>query len=78
MVPLTPPHCCPKIGRYLADATGLPRERFEEECDRFQYISATQAKELGLVDDIIGGPPSRFYPDVGRIGLVYHKFQTKI
>lgn len=48
--------------------------RVEEECDRFKYLSAPEAKALGIVDDIIGGDPPRFYPELGRLGLIRGRF----
>jgi ATP-dependent Clp protease protease subunit len=39
--------------RFLSEATGLPEERVEEECDRDNFLSPKQAIELGLIDGVI-------------------------
>lgn len=39
--------------QFLAESTGLSVERVEEECDRENFLSPEQAKELGIIDGII-------------------------
>ena len=40
--------------RFLSENTGLDMERIEEECDRDSFLSAEMAKELGIIDGVIG------------------------
>lgn len=40
--------------RFLSENTGLDVERIEEECDRDSFLSAEMAKELGIIDGVIG------------------------
>lgn len=39
--------------RFLSEATGLPEEQVEMECDRDNFLSPKQAIELGLIDGVI-------------------------
>ena len=39
---------------FLSENTGLDMERIEEECDRDSFLSAEMAKELGIIDGVIG------------------------
>jgi ATP-dependent Clp protease protease subunit len=41
----------------LAKHTGQPIDRIAKDTDRDRYLSAAQAKEYGLVDDILTKPP---------------------
>jgi ATP-dependent Clp protease protease subunit len=41
----------------LSRHTGQPMERISRDTDRDRYLSAEQAKEYGLVDDILTKPP---------------------
>ena len=41
------------INEILARHTGQPIERIAKDTERDRYLSALQAKEYGLVDDII-------------------------
>ncbi|MHC4591627.1 MAG: ATP-dependent Clp protease proteolytic subunit, partial [Planctomycetota bacterium] len=41
------------INEILAKHTGQPLERIEEDADREFYMSAEDAKEYGLVDEIL-------------------------
>lgn len=45
------------LNRILADHTGQPIERIASDTDRDRYLSAGEAKEYGLVDDILTKPP---------------------
>lgn len=42
-----------KINRILAKHTGQPLEKIEKDTDRDFYLSATEAKEYGLIDEVI-------------------------
>lgn len=48
-------------------------DRVEEECDRERYLSAEEAKELGVVDHVIGSPPT-FLPKHGFLQYMRHKW----
>jgi ATP-dependent Clp protease protease subunit len=43
----------------LANHTGQPVKRIEKDTDRDNYMSAAQAVEYGLIDEVIAGrvPP---------------------
>jgi ATP-dependent Clp protease protease subunit len=38
----------------LADVTGQPRSRIEDDLSAGRFLSAEQAKEYGLIDEIVG------------------------
>jgi len=40
----------------LAEVTGQPRSRIEDDLSTGRVLTATQALEYGLVDEILGGP----------------------
>ncbi len=42
-----------KLNQLLADHTGQPLETISEDTERDFYMSSTQAKEYGLIDDVI-------------------------
>jgi len=42
-----------KLTQYLAGFTGQPYEKVKKDCDRDTYMNAEQAKEYGLIDNII-------------------------
>jgi ATP-dependent Clp protease protease subunit len=42
-----------KINRILSKHTGQPIERIEKDTDRDFYLSAEEAKEYGLIDEVI-------------------------
>lgn len=46
-----------RLNRILAQHTGQPLERIAKDTDRDYYLSAEQAKEYGLVDDVLTRPP---------------------
>ncbi len=47
------------INQILAKHTGQPIERIAKETERDRYLTAMQAKEYGLVDEVVGHiPPS--------------------
>lgn len=45
------------LNRILADHTSQPIERISKDTDRDRYLTAPEAKEYGLVDDILTKPP---------------------
>ncbi len=45
-----------KIRQILADATDQPMERIERDTDRDFYMSAQEAQEYGLVDEVLSKP----------------------
>ncbi|GAA0352533.1 ATP-dependent Clp endopeptidase proteolytic subunit ClpP [Bacillus horti] len=47
------------LNHILAERTGQPLERIEKDTDRDNFMSATEAKEYGLVDDVIVGQPKK-------------------
>ena len=42
-----------KLNKILAKHTGQPLERIEKDTDRDFYLSASEAKEYGLIDEVI-------------------------
>lgn len=44
------------LNRILAERTGQPLERIEEDTDRDFYMTAQAAKEYGLIDDLLNPP----------------------
>lgn len=42
-----------KLNRILAENSGQPLEKVTEDCERDYFMSAIEAKEYGLIDDII-------------------------
>ena len=46
-----------QLNRILAENTGQPLERIERDTERDYYLSATEAKEYGLVDEVISKRP---------------------
>ena len=46
------------INEILAKHTGQPIERIAKDTDRDRYLSAIQAKEYGLVDEVVGHIPA--------------------
>jgi ATP-dependent Clp protease protease subunit len=51
------------LNRILAEHTKQPVERIAKDTDRDFYMSASQAKEYGIVDDILLKPPSEMDRD---------------
>ncbi|MDZ4821763.1 MAG: ATP-dependent Clp protease proteolytic subunit [Planctomycetota bacterium] len=45
------------LNQILAGHTGQPIERIQKDTDRDRYLSAVEAKEYGLVDDVLQKPP---------------------
>lgn len=46
-----------RINEILAEVTGQPLERIEQDTDRDRYMTAAEAVEYGLIDQIITRPP---------------------
>jgi ATP-dependent Clp protease, protease subunit len=46
------------INEILAKHTGQPIERIAKDTERDRYLSAMQAKEYGLVDEVVGQMPA--------------------
>lgn len=42
-----------KLNKILSDCTGQPLEKVEKDVDRDHYLSAQEALEYGLIDQII-------------------------
>lgn len=42
-----------KLNRILAERTGQPLEKIETDTDRDRYLSAEEAKEYGIVDEVL-------------------------
>ena len=47
------------INQILAEHTGQPIERIEQDTDREFYMSAQEAKEYGIVDEVLTSPPKK-------------------
>lgn len=45
------------LNQILASHTGQPIERIAKDTDRDRYLNAAEAKEYGLVDDVLTRPP---------------------
>ena len=46
-----------QLNRILAEKTGQPIEKIERDTERDYYLSANEAKEYGLVDEVIAKRP---------------------
>ena len=46
-----------QLNRILADQTGQPLEKIQRDTERDYYLSADEAKEYGLVDQVIAKRP---------------------
>ena len=46
------------LNQILAQHTGQTVDQIAKDCDRDHYMTALEAKEYGLVDDILNRPPS--------------------
>jgi len=44
-----------KINHILSKHTGQPVEKIEADCERDNFMSAEQALEYGIIDEIVGG-----------------------
>lgn len=48
------------INRIMAEYTGQPLSKVEQDTDRDRYMSPIEAKEYGVIDHIIGGDSATF------------------
>ncbi|MHB1653273.1 MAG: ATP-dependent Clp endopeptidase proteolytic subunit ClpP [Desulfitobacteriaceae bacterium] len=48
-----------KMNRILAERTGQPIEKIAADTDRDRYMSAEEAKEYGIVDEVLEKPPAK-------------------
>ena len=46
-----------QLNRILADKTGQPLEKIQRDTERDYYLSADEAKDYGLVDQVIAKRP---------------------
>lgn len=51
-----------RLNELLADHTGQPLTRIEEDTERDFFMSAEEAKEYGLIDQVIRRQPSALHP----------------
>ncbi|MEY2859024.1 MAG: ATP-dependent Clp protease proteolytic subunit ClpP [Cyanobacteriota bacterium] len=51
-----------KLNQHLADHTGQPLSKIEEDTDRDFFMSAEECKEYGLIDQVIARRPSATNP----------------
>lgn len=51
-----------KLNQHLADHTGQPLEKIEVDTDRDFFMSAAEAQEYGLIDQVIDRSPSARNP----------------
>ena len=51
-----------KLNQHLANHTGQPLERIEEDTERDFFMSAEEAKDYGLIDQVIARRPSATNP----------------
>jgi ATP-dependent Clp protease, protease subunit len=56
-----------QLNLYLANHTGQPLERIEVDTDRDFFMSAEEAKEYGLIDQVINRRPSASNPPVALV-----------
>ncbi|HLR39451.1 MAG TPA: ATP-dependent Clp protease proteolytic subunit, partial [Jeotgalicoccus sp.] len=42
-----------KLNKILAERTGQPLEKIEKDTDRDNYLSASEAAEYGLIDEVL-------------------------
>lgn len=47
-----------EINKYLAEWTGQPLKKVEKDTDRDYFMSAEEAKEYGIIDQVITRPPA--------------------
>lgn len=51
-----------KLNQHLADHTGQPLSKIEEDTERDFFMSAEESKEYGLIDQVIARRPSAINP----------------
>jgi ATP-dependent Clp protease protease subunit len=50
------------LNRIMAQHTGQPLERIAEDTERDRYMTAEQAKEYGLIDEVLNPAPRQGKP----------------
>jgi ATP-dependent Clp protease protease subunit len=55
-----------RLNEILAQHTGQPLERIEKETDRDKYFTPIEAKEFGLVDEVLTKMPAEAKKEAGR------------
>jgi ATP-dependent Clp protease protease subunit len=53
---------------YIADYTGQPVEKIEEDCDRDFFMTPEEAKDYGIIDEVLASKVR--IPNVGRPELI--------
>lgn len=48
-----------RLNKILAERTGQPLERIEKDTDRDHFMSGAEAKEYGLIDEVMEKPQSK-------------------
>ncbi|HEY9627721.1 MAG: ATP-dependent Clp endopeptidase proteolytic subunit ClpP [Oscillatoriophycideae cyanobacterium NC_groundwater_1537_Pr4_S-0.65um_50_18] len=56
------------LNEWLADHTGQPLERIEQDTERDFFMSAAEAKEYGLIDQVIDKRAVGSRPDAALVG----------
>ena len=51
------------LNRIMAECTGQPIARVEEDTDRDRYMSPLEAKAYGIIDRVVGGDAGVFQVD---------------
>jgi len=51
------------LNQHLADCTGQTMDKIKEDCDRDNFMTPEEAKEYGLIDDII---PTKSWPRIAK------------
>jgi len=54
---------------YIADYTGQPVEKIEDDCDRDFFMTPEEAKDYGIIDEVLSSKVR--VPNVGRPELMY-------
>lgn len=56
------------LNEYMSDATGQPLDKIEKDTDRDNFMTAAEAKEYGIIDEVL---PSKIrIPDLKRPNLM--------
>jgi ATP-dependent Clp protease protease subunit len=53
-----------QLNQHLANHTGQPLERIEEDTERDFFMSAEESRDYGLIDQVITRRPSAANPPV--------------
>merc|ERR1712039_792260 len=51
------------LNQHLADCTGQTQEQIEKDCDRDNFMTPEEAKDYGLIDDIV---PTKSWPRIQK------------